>query len=107
LGRSRREIGRFKLVAIMAVFEAATGRAIPARAFVATLEAWPLTLRVVTLRALNGLVDFEVVLATSLADIGDIGAHGFREYVRLSTDDLEPVRRQDLDHILLREREIR
>ena len=52
------------------------------------------------------LVDFEVVLAANLADIIDIGAHGLREYVRPSTNDFEPVGRQGLDHILLRERDI-
>ena len=53
------------------------------------------------------LIDFKIVLAADLADIPDIGAHGFREYFRLSANDFESVGRQGLDHVLLREREVR
>ena len=53
------------------------------------------------------LIDFEVVLAANFADIPDIGAHAFRKYVRRSTNDFEPVGRQGLDHVLLRERDVR
>ena len=53
------------------------------------------------------LLDFEIVLAADFADIPDIGAHGFRKYFRLSANDFESVGRQDLDHVLLREREVR
>ena len=53
------------------------------------------------------LVDFEIVLAADFADIPDIGAHGFRKYFRLSANDFESVGRQDLDHVRLREREVR
>jgi hypothetical protein len=53
------------------------------------------------------LVDFEIVLAADFADIPDIGAHGFRKYFRLSANDFESVGRQRLDHVWLRERDIR
>src|SRR3954471_6351250 len=52
------------------------------------------------------LLDFEVVLAADLADIADIGAHGFCEYFSFSADDFESVGRQGLDHLRLRERDI-
>ena len=53
------------------------------------------------------LVDFEIVLAADLADIPDIGAHGFRKYFRPSANDFESVGRQRLDHVRLRKREVR